>query len=269
MSLLTNTPVAITVALPPTPEEFYITYPLYQEFDFVKGQESKGWKIKYFSGTIDAYCPDCGCHSIFSHSPKQTSYGDDVWIIDHLFEVTLVCSRVKKHQLYFLFQVNGRTMQKIGQFPSLATLNMFDVRSYSSVLNKETFRELTKAIGLAAHGVGIGSFVYLRRIFENLVEEAHKAALVSASWDEDAYSRSRMGEKILQLEHLLPKFLVENRQMYGILSKGIHELTETECLAAFPVVKLGIEIILDAKIRSLEQQKKLTKAALAIQQLAK
>ncbi|MDO9052853.1 MAG: hypothetical protein Q7U37_02820 [Gallionella sp.] len=48
----------------------------------------------------------------------------------------------------------------------------------------------------------------------------------------------------------------------------IHELTEAECLTAFPVVKLGIEIILDAKIRALEEQKKLEKAALAIQHLA-
>jgi hypothetical protein len=159
-------------------------------------------------------------------------------------------------------------MQKIGQFPSLATLNLYDVRSYSSVLDKETFRELTKAIGLAAHGVGVGSFVYLRRIFENLVEEAHRATQGASGWDEAAYSKARMGEKILQLAHLLPKFLVDNRLMYGILSKGIHELTEAECLTAFPVVKLGIEIILDAKIRALEEQKKLEKAALAIQHLA-
>lgn len=255
-------------AKPPTPEQFYITYPLYEEFNFSEGQESDGWKIKYFGGTIDAYCPDCGSHSIFSHSPQQTSYAQDAWIHDHLFQVTLVCSRDKKHQLYFLFRVHGRTMQKIGQFPSLATLNLYDVRSYSSVLDKETFRELTKAIGLAAHGVGVGSFVYLRRIFENLVEEAHCATQSAAGWDEAAYSKARMGEKILQLAHLLPKFLVDNRLMYGILSKGIHELTEAECLTAFPVVKLGIEIILDEKIRTLEEQMKLEKAALAIQHLA-
>ena len=37
-------------------------------------------------------------------------------------------------------------------------------------------REFTKAIGLAANGVGIGSFVYLRRIFENLVFQAFDEA---------------------------------------------------------------------------------------------
>jgi hypothetical protein len=261
--------MALPAAPPPTPEDFYITYPLYEEYNFLEGQDEDGWKIENFEGTIDAYCPDCGIHSIFSRGLINKSLRFDSWIADHLFAVTLNCSREKKHQLYFLFKVRGRTMQKIGQFPSLATLNSYDVKPYSSVLDKESFRELTKAIGLAAHGVGVGSFVYLRRIFENLVEEAHQDALKNSAWNEIAYSKARMGEKILQLENLLPKFLVENRLMYGILSKGIHELTETECLAAFPVVKLGIEIILDAKIRSLEEQKKLTKAALAIQQLAK
>lgn len=269
MSLLTTSPATPSTLTPPTPEQFYIEYPLYQEFNFGINQDKDGWLIKYFGGTIDTFCPECGNHSIFSHDSTNTMPNHNSWIRPHLFEVHLICSRNKNHKLYFQFKVSGRSMQKIGQYPSLATLNSYDVRTYSSVLDKESFRELTKAIGLAAHGIGVGSFVYLRRIFENLVEEAHQFALKNLAWDEDAYSRARMGEKILQLEQLLPKFLVDNRLMYGILSKGIHELTEAECLVAFPVVKLGIEIILDAKIRSLDEQKKLAKAALAIQQLAK
>ena len=93
----------------------------------------------------------------------------------------------------------------------------------------------------------MGSFVYLRRIFEGLVEEAHRAAHSSLGWDEVLYQQSRMSERIRLLEPYLPKFLVENRALYGILSKGIHELSEDECLAAFPAVNLGIEIVLDAK----------------------
>lgn len=36
--------------------------------------------------------------------------------------------------------------------------------------------------------------------------------------------------------------------MYGVLSKGIHELSEQECLTYFEGVKLGIELILDDEI---------------------
>lgn len=262
--------MATTSALPnpPSPREFYIEYPLYEEFTFPDGQDLESWTIEYFGGTLDAFCPDCGAHSIFSHTPQQTHFAEDAWVRDHLFEVVLVCSRDRKHQLYFLFQVRGRTMQKIGQFPSLATLNLHDVKQYSSVLNSESFREFNKAIGLAAHGVGIGSFVYLRRIFEGLVEEAHVAARADSSWVETTYQQARMSEKIQLLACRLPKFLVDNHALYGVLSKGIYELSEAECLAAFPAIKLGIEIVLGAKLRAADEQKQLAAAAQAIQKLA-
>lgn len=252
----------------PTPEEFYISYPLYEVVNFDENHSKDGWQIKYFKGTIDTYCPECGCHSIFSRDPSHVKYDEDAWTEDSLFAITLKCSRNNSHQLYFLFRVENRNIQKIGQFPSLADLNLFDVKKYASVLDKSYFREFTKAIGLAAHGVGVGSFVYLRRIFESLIELAHQEASQVASWDETTYAKARMSEKIELLTHKLPVFLVQNRAMYGILSNGIHELTEEECLAAFPVVKIGIEIILDAQLRVQEEQKKLKDASKAIQRLA-
>ena len=263
-------PVAVgsaEVATPPTPKQFYIDYPLYEEFTFSKVQDRAGWNIKYFSGTIDTFCPDCSSHSIFSHTRSNTQHEAEAWVHDHLFEVTLTCSRRKEHQLYFLFRVRGRTIQKIGQFPSLATLNLYDLRQYSAIIEKESFREFTKAIGLAAHGVGVGSFIYLRRIFEGLIGHAHQLAQAHTSWDESLYIKSRMAEKIQMLSDQLPQFLVEHKALYSILSKGVHELTEEECLKAFPVVKLGIEMILDAKLREHEERKKLEAASLAIQRL--
>ena len=38
-----------------------------------------------------------------------------------------------------------------------------------------------------------------------------------------------MDEKIVMLRTELPQFLVDNREWYGLVSKGIHELTEEEC----------------------------------------
>ncbi len=36
--------------------------------------------------------------------------------------------------------------------------------------------------------------------------------------------------------------------MYSILSKGIHELSEEECLQYFKLMKIGIELILDEQL---------------------
>ena len=54
----------------------------------------------------------------------------------------------------------------------------------------------------------------------------------------------------------MPEFLSSNPKLYAILSKGIHQLDENECLEYFEVMKAGIEEILDDKIRQDESQKR-------------
>ena len=255
----------MTANNPPTKKEFCIDYPLYEEFTFSEEHDQEGWNVFFSQEPIDTYCPQCNAHSIFH---QQFTGGipqfHDAWVGSKRYSVLLKCSRVSEHHLYFLFDVEDRTVQKIGQYPSLADLNTYDVRQYSAVLSKEDFKEFTKAIGLAAHGVGVGSFVYLRRIFENLVDAAYQIAKSDDGWDDDNYRNGRMAERIQLLEGHLPDFLVENRSMYKILSQGLHELTESECLAAFPILKMGIELVLDEKLAAAAKQQKLEQAKKAI-----
>lgn len=65
-----------------------------------------------------------------------------------------------------------------------------------------------------------------------------------------------MDEKISLLSEHLPSFIVENKAIYGILSKGIHELNEAECLAYFDCMRSSIELILDEKLEILARRKK-------------
>ena len=128
-------------------------------------------------------------------------------------------------------------------------------------------KEFSKAIGLVSHGVGIGSFVYLRRIFEHLIEEAHQEAIKNESWNEENYNKSRMDEKIVLLKDYLPDFLVKNSFIYSILSKGIHQLSEAECLKHFDAVRLGIELILDEKLERLNREAKIREAEKSISEI--
>lgn len=258
-----------TVTKYPTPKEFLIDIPLYEVITVEDGDLEEGRKLFCYDETLDTYCPQCNQHSIFSRTDQFTNTSRvAVWLEYTRFSITLSCSRDKSHKLFFLFSVADQSIQKIGQLPSIASLNLFDVKKYSKVLEKKYFQELTKSIGLASHGVGVGSFVYLRRIFEFLIEEAHKNILSIEGWDEPTYKKARMNDKIEILKTELPEFLVENKSMYSILSKGIHELSENECLAAFPVVKIGIEIILDDKLDKLKKSQKLAEAKKAISALA-
>lgn len=264
--------------LPPLPEapDFVFKTPLYERFarsDTV--DEFIEWK--YFKGSIDAFCPDCGKVSIFerihphdnnkendrtkfpSTTPGTFRYGFRFGFHDLSYQ----CLR-NGHLVYVRFYLDKDEVQKTGQLPSLVDLHVGDLRRFRSLLGADRLRELNRAYGLAAHGVGIGSFVYLRRIFEGLIEEAHGVVRSRGDFDEDAYQRSRMDEKILRLRDVLPSFLVENRKVYGIISKGMHELSEEECLDHFDAVSKAIEFILDERIAAIEAEKRKKETSKAI-----
>ncbi len=65
-----------------------------------------------------------------------------------------------------------------------------------------------------------------------------------------------MEEKVKMLSDYLPNLMVENKKIYSIISKGIHELSEKECLKYFETMKLSIELILDEKLKEREKLEK-------------
>ena len=246
----------------PSAEEFCLRTPLYEQFSYDDEKNNDFFSLEHFEGTLDFHCPECGHHSVFAI--RKNNYSQRSYYTNYVFSLSFHCSRDNSHKALFIFRAHKGVLQKIGQIPSLADLALPDLRKYRTVLGTDRFRELTRAIGLTTHGVGVGAFVYMRRIFESLIEEAHEKAKNDSGWDEESFSRSRMDEKISRLQYHLPKFLVENRGLYGILSVGVHTLSEEECLSAFPAVRLAIELILDDLLEEHERNSKLESAAKSI-----
>jgi len=253
----------------PSPSDFFLGTSLYQTFRFDWMNYKEVAAIEYFNSHLDCYCNGCEKLSIFTpiyHGAMSEDFAEIAKARD--FQVHFQCNRNNHHTLSFFCRVFDLTLRKIGQEPSLADLSLHKFGpSYKKLLGNFS-GELTRAIGLHAHGVGIGAFVYLRRIFEMLIEEAHAAAKSSDSWDERKYADARMNDKIVLLKDFLPEFLLKTAKIYGILSKGIHELSEQECLSHFIPIKNGIEIILDEKIETAQKHKKESETRAAIAQIA-
>lgn len=249
----------------PSMREFFLDVPLYLAKPFTEANLDELNKLKNYNEHFDCYCCDCGRDSVFHGRPDvydQREYPYYSWLGRYIvFRITFKCTRDDSHEMYCYFLIHNRTITKIGQYPSIADVVIADIKKYRKVLGNELYSEFTRAIGLTAQGIGIGAFVYLRRIFENLIEEAHQVQKGIAGWNENTYQKSRMKEKITLLKNSLPDFLVENKSLYSILSKGIHELQEAECLAAFPTTKLGIELILDEKLEKLAREEKIKQAS--------
>lgn len=241
-------------------QKFYSDSPLYKEIEASDFYDEFASSVIDYKGSLDLHCPECGKHSVFTFAGRNEAN----------YEATTVffrCSRDPFHTAYFVIRQADQKLQKVGQYPSFATLQLPETKKYSKLLGKDYSAEFNKAIGLATHGVGVGSFVYLRRVFESLIEEAHQLAIGDAGWSEDEYKDARMSERIGLLSHHLPEFLVDHKNLYGILSKGVHELSEQECLDSFDTVKLGIETILDEKLFEQERESKRQRASSSMNKL--
>jgi len=251
-----------------TPKAFHLEMPLYHALDLSIGMVAeKVFEHIAHSATMDAYCIWCDKESVFD--AEEYVYGKtySTWKREDFGfrRNSYKCTRNNDHKYYMYFFRGKDILLKIGQWPSVADFQIPQAEKYRKIIGEEEYKEFTRGIGLAAHGVGIGSFVYLRRVFENLIEEAHVLAQNETGFDQDKYQKGRMDKKIEMLKNHLPEFLVENKILYSILSKGIHELTENECLQYFETVKIGIEQILDEKIIQKEKADKAIKAREAIQ----
>lgn len=82
----------------------------------------------------------------------------------------------------------------------------------------------------------------------------NEATIVRSSRENKDNIPNKIDEKIKCFEDELPRFLVENKIIYGILSKGIHELIEKECLQHFETVKDAIFFILEEHRQKREQE---------------
>lgn len=226
--------------------EFYFETPLYEviNVDMVEGD--------LFRGDVDAYNPISGFDTTYSIHANRIGYTYGGYFDDDyegFYTVTLTCKRKEVDKLKFFVFKNNEIVIKLGQYPSLADIQFAEIgKKYDRFLSKQELKDFKKAIGLAAHGYGAGSFVYLRRIFENLINKAFEESKTTIKISVDNFRKMFMVKKIELLKNYLPSQLLEMKSVYKILSKGVHELSEQECLKYFRVLKLSIELILDQKI---------------------
>jgi len=251
---------------------------------------------------IQSYCTECKESSVFTMKPirivKENHHGEKVevalaeylqslnpgikpanptpanvpekwrWYTDyvgdsHVFTFSFQCAMNPNHRIDFIVSTDVSTVRKIGQYPSVADLTFPELDVYKKVLSEVDRKEFGRAIGLYASGIGAGSYVYLRRIFERLLMQAKENA--GDTIDTDTFNKAHVDTKITLLSDYLPETLTSNPTLYGILSKGIHELSEEECIAYFPVVKECIYMILNEweDMRKKAEQTKAISSALS------
>lgn len=270
----------------PTPEDFFLQTKLYEKFKIDRDNENdidRVLEIELFNDAISCYCNECNEKRTFRNDliekgiTSDTSYSKlkphqtaslfkkyfhlsaqlNMLLKERTFTLEFYCTHNHDHRIYFTFTVQNSSIQKSGQFPTLLDLeDSTEINKYKKELGKEEAKNYHKAIGLASHGIGAGSYVYLRRIFEGFIYEAKDKAIKDGVITEDDFVPKKTNERIELLKDYLPEILVEHKEYYSVVSKGIHELSEDECLEHFNILKMGIEVILDEKIETRKKEEK-------------
>jgi len=260
--------------------------PLYDKLELNSALEYKLVDVLRFTGKIDMFCVGCNKESTFTGFDNLIDYVPGVAYSSHssklmervftlpkyfankkVFTVKLKCYRNENHLMLYNFYIKDNILIKIGQYPSLMDIAHHSLKKYRRILGAELYTEFNRAIGLAALNVGLGSFIYLKRIFDHLLEDAHKEIFADEKWNELEYLASPMQKRIALLKNHLPAFLVEKRELFAILNKDVHELSETECLKYFPIMQNAIECLLDEKLIEITRKQKRQQLEDSINQL--
>lgn len=160
----------------------------------------------------------------------------------NVYSKTFVCQFNEQHIVTVILRRDKNNLQKIGQYPS-----HHDMAGNLKLYEKELGNNLlSKAEGLFSHGLGIGAFVYLRRVLEQLIVEAYKEQ--NGKEPDKDFNARPFSQRVKELEHLFEDFSASVKgTLYSLLSEGVHSLDEDTCKKQYPLLKEVIIQILDER----------------------
>jgi hypothetical protein len=131
----------------PTPVEFFLKVPLYKSFKVNESTRKLVYILEHFLEILDAYCIECkkystfNCPSTLIRLPGNTGeYNQKSVLYTRIFNISFSCARHKSHTICFYFKIHSGTIQKIGQYPSIAALNITEIGKYRKLLGEERIR---------------------------------------------------------------------------------------------------------------------------------
>jgi hypothetical protein len=231
--------------------EFFEKYPLYRKYklqQFVDNiQNMKAPAIKSF-------CPVCYSENTFAGQLSQIGKHKDkvslnklptnelFSVADRVVSAKYICASCNDYCQFFLLYFDGSlsSVVKIGQFPAWSVV----VEKNLSTMLGEHEEIYRNGLICESQGYGIGAYAYYRRIVESIIDK-----LLNSIHDlldeqnkvryEQALRETQEGivaqEKIALVKDLVPESLRPGNMnplslLHDSLSKGIHTLTDEECL---------------------------------------
>lgn len=239
-----------------------------------------------------SYCPECGRETTFERSIAYderrkeinfyektgidgVGFGNEVIIStmfsagkgDEVFDLYIQeyeCCVNRSHKRYNIYKKCDDKIIKIGQYPSEVDNGSNEYldkvkRICGKTEAKEIANYIKTALIMESYGYGIASLLYIRRAFEQLIA-------ISEGKDRNNNTGTTMKDRIKDNKYL-PDIIKGNAKVYNVISEGIHNQTEEECMELFKIIKVGVMILISKTYAHIEEEKALSELATTLSKL--
>lgn len=209
---------------------------------------SNGYARIHYPEDIRAHCDHENCNGVLRHAKR----GDDCYTLGQFYYayVCYQCTNCRSTERVYALKVEvgadltSANCTKLYQEPSFGQPIPKRLFKIIGEGNREHFLQARRAI---ARGLGIGAYAYYRRIVENNKFELIASVLevargTNSSPDqilllEKAQRETQFSKALDMLQDVTaipPVLLIDGHNplalLHDLLSEGIHQLTDTECL---------------------------------------
>lgn len=211
-------------------------------FEFTKYYKENNYSM--IVADANSNCPgriNIGDGSILGLTPPYNAdklVNNKIWYVHYYFD----CTNNSYHKYMMMISIELKDgnfiVRKVGQNPSMLTVKGFDFDKYKKVLEKlDAYEDYKKADLSNADHFYVGAYAYLRRIFEKMINQY----IGDTKLKDD-----HMDTKIeVVKDHFDPRIQKLLKNLYGILSVGIHELSEDQSKEYYEYLKAIIDMQLE------------------------
>ena len=210
--------------------------------------------------SLDLCCPQCKAEKtfVFVRSEELNSLGTLQYnngtnsnyygLIKVLVYECPTCSERLIFALYF----DGNCIVKIAQYPSLFDVSRDELKKYqkNGLIDNESFSQLYKAELCASSSYYVAAYTYMRRVYETMLMSVFEQNQEDIGITEADFRRLHSDKKLEAIKDYLAIDDEIYLPLYGLLSAGIHAMTEEQCCEDYTVLKpILLEILAEQKAK--------------------
>ena len=213
--------------------------------------------------TLDLFCPKCKQDKTFVYIQWDFVEGLGSYKVSNMNRQLLrtlvyVCPTCGT-KLFYLFYYDGSDIIKLAQFPSQYDVSRDELKKYqkNDLINKDSFDELYKAEICASSGFYVAAYTYMRRVYEKMLLSVFENNQDDIGISDEEFKKLHSDKK---LEAIKTHLAIDDEiylPLYGLLSAGIHAMSEEKCCEDYSLLKpILIDILAEQKAKKEKSNKR-------------